>query len=37
GLALTNPDPTRVAHLVMMDESPNRGCCVRKVSNLRPA
>ncbi|OMO99860.1 hypothetical protein CCACVL1_03573, partial [Corchorus capsularis] len=30
GLALTNPDPTRVAHLVIVGESPNRGCCVRK-------
>ncbi|OMO83926.1 ubiquitin carboxyl-terminal hydrolase 34-like protein [Corchorus capsularis] len=29
GLALINPDLTRVAHLVMMGESPNRGSCVR--------
>ncbi|OMO49396.1 hypothetical protein CCACVL1_31030 [Corchorus capsularis] len=37
GFALTNPDPTRVAYLVMVGESPNRGNCVRKISNLRPA
>ncbi|OMO59147.1 hypothetical protein CCACVL1_25048 [Corchorus capsularis] len=37
GFALTNPDPTRVAYLVMVGECPNRVSCVRKVSNPRPA
>ncbi|GKV24851.1 hypothetical protein SLEP1_g34404 [Rubroshorea leprosula] len=36
GFAPTNPDPTRVAHLEMMGESPSGGCCIHKDSNSRP-
>ncbi|GKV34092.1 hypothetical protein SLEP1_g42511 [Rubroshorea leprosula] len=31
-----NPDPTRVAHLEMVGESPSGSCCIHKDANSRP-